>query len=404
MNLVTAQTKTISGLNDEIDTRLPSTLICFSHLRWDFVYQRPQHLLSRFATRFNVFFVEEPYWDATTSEGNLALTLQEDSLWVVTPHLPAGINEEEANRLQRKMLDKLIKTCKNNDLLFWYYTPMALSFSGHLTPGLVVYDCMDELAAFKNAPQKLKELEQKLIDKADIVFTGGHSLYKAKKHKHHNIFPFPSSIEKKHFEQARYNKQQPADQENIKGPRLGFYGVIDERFDVELLRGMAQARPHWNFIMLGPVVKINPNSLPQLSNIHYLGSKTYNELPLYLSGWDIALVPFMLNESTKFISPTKTPEYLAAGKPVISTPITDVVSPYGEEGYVEIASDAEGFIKAAEKLLQAPKDKWLARVDEFLNQQSWSLTYKGMMKEIVSTLSNKFSKSSIVTKSYSSLK
>jgi UDP-galactopyranose mutase len=201
MNMITAQTKQINGF-DEVETRLPSTLICFSHLRWNFVYQRPQHLLSRFASRFNVYFIEEPMWDAQ-GEPNLSFSLQEDSLWVVTPHLPAGTNEDEANSLQKKMLDKFLRNCKSNDLLFWYYTPMALSFSGHYKPGLVVYDCMDELSNFKNAPAKLRELEETLLDKADIVFTGGHSLYKAKKHLHSNIFPFPSSIDKTHFEQAR---------------------------------------------------------------------------------------------------------------------------------------------------------------------------------------------------------
>jgi UDP-galactopyranose mutase len=402
MNIITAPTKKMNGFNEEGETRLPSTLICFSHLRWNFVYQRPQHLLSRFATRFNVFFVEEPYYDAL-GDANLTLSLQEDNIWVVTPHLPAGIDEDETNRLQKKMLDKFLKNCKANDLLFWYYTPMALSFSDHHNPGLVVYDCMDELSAFKNAPQKLKELEQRLLDKADLVFTGGHSLYKAKKHRHTNIFPFPSSIDKKHFEQARNITCQPADQQNIPGPRLGFYGVIDERFDIELLKGMAEARPDWSFVILGPVVKISPNSLPRLANIHYLGSKSYNELPQYLSGWDIALIPFMLNESTKFISPTKTPEYLAAGRPVISTPITDVVSPYGEEGYVEIASNVEGFLEAAERLLKkARKEKWLQKVDTYLNQQSWSLTYKDMMKEIVHTLSTKHVKPEV--KKYSNIK
>jgi glycosyltransferase involved in cell wall biosynthesis len=388
---ITGQTKNFNGLIDEVPARFPSTLVCFSHLRWNFVYQRPQHLLSRFATRFNVFFVEEPYYDAA-GEANLSFALQDEDLWVVTPHLPAGTNEEDANRLQKRMLDKFLKNCKSTDLLFWYYTPMALKFSAHYNPSVVVYDCMDELSLFKNAPAELKELEHKLMTKADIVFTGGHSLYKAKKHLHPNIFPFPSSIDKKHFEQARVNTYQPVDQQNIKGVKLGFYGVIDERFDIELLRGMAEARPDWNFVILGPVVKINPDTLPRLENIHYLGSKTYNELPLYLSGWDIALVPFMLNDSTKFISPTKTPEYLAAGRPVISTPITDVVSPYGEEGYVEIAKDAEGFINAAERILSKEKEEWLQKVDEYLTKQSWSLTYKEMMKEIVQTLSTKFAK------------
>lgn len=388
--LLQPTTLTNGTLTSKIATKFPSTLVCFSHLRWNFVYQRPQHLISRFATRFNVFFVEEPIFD-TDKEANLTLTLQEENLWVVTPHLPGGTSADDTNRLLKNMLDKFLKNKEADDLLFWYYTPMMLSFSGHYNAGLTVYDCMDELSAFKNAPVELKKYEQDLINKADVVFTGGHSLYKAKKDCHSNIFPFPSSIDKKHFEQARTITQQPCDQANIPGPRFGFYGVIDERFDIELIRNVAAARPDWHFVLLGPVVKIDPATLPQAENIHYLGGKSYNELPNYLAGWDVAIIPFAINESTKYISPTKTPEYLAAGKPVISTPIQDVISPYGETGLVEIAADAETFIKAAEKLLVAEKASWLKEVDDFLSHQSWSLTYKEMMKEIGITLNSKFS-------------
>jgi UDP-galactopyranose mutase len=221
------------------------------------------------------------------------------------------------------------------------------------------------------------------------VFTGGQSLYEHKKHKHSNIYPFPSSIDKKHFEQARTIKDEPEDQKNIAGPRLGFYGVIDERFDIGLIEQMALQRPDWNFILLGPVVKINPDHLPRLHNIHFLGGKSYDQLPGYLSGWDIALIPFLLNDATRFISPTKTPEYLAAGVPVVSTPIRDVVRPYGEEGIVKIASDATGFIEAAETYMQTDKTKWLPVVDEFLADKSWSATFTDMMKKINTTIKNK---------------
>ena len=391
MNQSTVQYKltNTNTVTNKIGTKYPSTLVCFSHLRWNFVYQRPQHLISRFATRFNVFFIEEPFFD-TENETNLTLTLQDENVWVVTPHLPHGTSPEEADRLLKNMLDKFLKNKESDDLLFWYYTPMMLSFSGHYNAGLTVYDCMDELSAFKNAPPRLKRLEQDLLNKADVVFTGGHSLYKAKKNLHANIFPFPSSIDKKHFEQARTITQQPVDQANIPGPRFGFYGVIDERFDIDLIRDVAEARPEWNFVLIGPVVKIDPATLPQNKNIHYLGGKSYNELPNYLAGWDVAIIPFALNESTKYISPTKTPEYLAAGKPVISSAIQDVVSPYGDKGFVEIANDAEEFITAAEKLLDMPKTAWLNEVDQFLSSQSWSLTFKDMMSEITNTLNSKF--------------
>lgn len=374
-----------SGLSDNGQHQNPSTLICFSHLRWDFVYQRPQHLISRFATMFTVYFVEEPFHDAP-GESSLSITAKGNNLWIVTPHVPAGTQQEETERILKNLLDRALKYKNADDIIFWYYTPMALSFSGHYKPALTIYDCMDELSNFKNAPRRLKDFEDTLFKKADIVFTGGQSLYDAKKDRHYNIHPFPSSIDKKHFETARTFSKEPEDQKHIAGPKLGFYGVIDERFDIELIKNMALLRPEWNFVLLGPVVKISRESLPQLPNVHLLGGKRYEELPAYVSGWDVALIPFAINESTRFISPTKTPEYLAAGVPVVSTPIRDVVQPYGEKGIVKIAADAEGFVKAAEEYMHLEKSQWLPAADEFLADKSWSVTYMEMMKKINSTL------------------
>jgi UDP-galactopyranose mutase len=266
---------------------------------------------------------------------------------------------------------------------------MALKFSGHLTPAITLYDCMDELSNFKFAPPELKDLENELFQRADVVFTGGHCLYEHKRSRHHNIYPFPSSIDKKHFQQARQVKSEPEDQKNIPGPKLGFYGVIDERFDIDLVREMAEKRPDWHFILLGPVVKIDPATLPQLPNLHFLGGKSYDELPQYVSGWDVALIPFLLNEATQFISPTKTPEYLAAGAPVVSSAIRDVVKPYGESGIVKIASNADEFIEAAEEYMQMDKQTWLPAVDEFLADNSWSNTFTDMMKKINATINHK---------------
>ncbi|HSU49875.1 MAG TPA: UDP-galactopyranose mutase [Segetibacter sp.] len=379
--------KTNNGYQLDGASNNPSTLICFSHLRWNFVYQRPQHLLSRFATIYTVYFVEEPFHDAQ-GEPTLSFTPKSDNLWIVTPHLPARISQEETERLQKNLLDKFLKSKNLDDLIFWYYTPMALAFSGHIKPALTIYDCMDELSHFKNAPARLTDFENDLFKKADIVFTGGQCLYEYKKDKHKNIYAFPSSIDKKHFEQARTVKEEPVDQKNIKGPKLGFYGVIDERFDIELIKNMAELRPEWNFVLLGPVVKINPNSLPHQPNVHLLGGKNYDELPKYVSGWDVALIPFAINESTRFISPTKTPEYLAAGVPVVSTPITDVINPYGDKGLVKIGSTAEEFIAAAEDYMMMNKENWMPEVDEFLADKSWSSTFMEMMKKINATLAS----------------
>jgi len=366
-------------------------LVCLSHLRWNFVYQRPQHLLGRCAKNRRVFFVEEPILSADT-DWWLDVSIHESGVWVIVPHLSEGTSEATAQTAQQAMLDDLFRAADISQYILWYYTPMAVSFTNHLKPLAVVYDCMDELSAFKGAHPDLKANENQLLKRASVVFTGGHSIYEAKQHQHDNIHPFPSSIEKEHFAIARNLSEEPADQKDIPHPRLGFYGVIDERMDIELLAGMAQARPDWHLVIIGPVVKIDPATLPTHPNIHYLGGKSYQELPAYLAGWDIAMLPFAINESTKFISPTKTPEYLAAGKPVISTPIRDVVRPYGENGLVRIASNSEEFVACAEEIFSESSDvrtKWLSEVDAFLADNSWDNTLGEMLALIERAIDGK---------------
>jgi UDP-galactopyranose mutase len=368
-------------------------LICFSHLRWGFVYQRPQHLLTRFAKHTRVFFFEEPIMHNGLDE--LKVTNESKNLYVVVPHLQND-KDECHNIRQQRLLHHLFKSMKVNQFFSWYYTPMALPFTEHLSPEFVVFDCMDELSAFRFAPAELKNREKQLLEKADIVFTGGHSIYEAKKDQHSNIHPFPSSIDKQHFVLARAIKKDPEDQANIPHPRFGFAGVIDERLDIDLIAKIAEARPDWHFIMIGPVVKIDPASLPNLPNIHYMGGKDYKELPKYIAGWDVAIIPFAMNESTKFISPTKTPEYLAAGKPVISTPIKDVVRPYGDNKLVQIAATAEEFINCAEKELKKRSRKtWLIKVDNFLSGNSWDRTWSQMVRQIENIFSSQTSSNSI---------
>lgn len=352
-------------------------LICFSHLRWDFVYQRPQHLLTRFSDSSRVFYFEEPIFGSENPY--LDVNKPDLNIWVITPHLNWGVPEENFYLQQKLLLDDLITDHGINDYILWYYSPMAMSFTSHLQPCLTIYDCMDELSAFRFAPPSLTKNEELLFSKADIVFTGGHNLYNSKKHKHPNVHAMPSSIDKEHFAAARDLCVAPDDQKPIAHPRLGFYGVIDERMDLELVGSVAGLYPDWNFVFLGPVVKIDPRLLPKNKNIHYLGSKTYDELPSYLSGWDIAIMPFAINGSTEFISPTKTPEYLAGGKPVISTPIKDVIEPYGNLGLVEIVKNAEGFCRAAANILKKDdSEPWLKEVDRYLSNISWDKTWGSM--------------------------
>jgi glycosyltransferase involved in cell wall biosynthesis len=370
----------------------PTTLICFSHLRWNFVFQRPQHLMSRFARDMNVIFWEEPVDIGTRETAYLQVREAHDAtnVRIAVPHLPQGMPEDAREAALMRLLGAHIASFRGA-LVAWYYTPMMLPFSRHIDADVTVFDAMDELSKFKFAPVKLLDLEQELIDRANIVFTGGSSLFEAKKDRHDNIHCFPSSVDRVHFLKARARQFDPADQEDLPKPRLGFYGVIDERFDSELLDKAAEMRPDWSFIMVGPVVKISEEDLPKRPNIHYLGSKTYDQLPAYLSGWDVALMPFAMNESTLFISPTKTPEYLAGGKPVVSTPIRDVVRHYGHLEGVKIADNAEDFVAQCEKALALSGQRggdWLAEADLMLSATSWDTTQArmaGLIEELLGT-------------------
>ena len=368
----------------------PTTLICFSHLRWNFVFQRPQHLMCRFAHEMNVIYWEEPVEIGARETAYLEVREARDAanVRIVVPHLPQGMPEDAREAALKRLLDAHVASIRG-PLIAWYYTPMMLQFSKHLTPDVTVYDAMDELSKFKFAPEHLLDYEQELIDRADLVFTGGSSLYEAKKDRHPNVHCFPSSVDRAHFCKARARLFDPADQEDLPRPRLGFYGVIDERFDTELLAKVAEMRPNWSFVMVGPVVKINEEDLPKRPNIHYVGGKTYGELPSYLWGWDVALMPFAMNESTQFISPTKTPECLAGGKPVVSTPIRDVVRHYGQLEGVKIADNADDFIAQCERAMELsrnPESGWLAEADLLLSSSSWDTTQARMAGLIADVL------------------
>ena len=360
------------------------TLICFSHLRWNFVFQRPQHLMTRFAQTKRVIVFEEPM-AADDGVGAWLEVREDQGVTVATPRLPTGLSAEAATDVLRALLDGLVAERGVEKPIAWYYTPMMLAFSRHVAEGAaaVVYDCMDELSNFKFAPESLRQLERDLVGLADVVFTGGYSLYEAKRGWHTNIHPFPSSVDRTHFGKARTltDADAPADQAALPHPRLGFYGVIDERMDLQLLGELADAHPEWSIVMVGPVVKVDQADLPRRANIHYLGGKSYAELPAYLAGWDVALAPFAINESTRFISPTKTPEYLAGGKPVVSTGIVDVRRHYGELEAVCVADTHEAFIQGCEAALALGKAKtstWRDAVEVALAELSWDKTYARM--------------------------
>lgn len=383
-------TKNISATTFDSHLESFDAVICFSHLRWAFVFQRPQHLMTRFSKRIPVLFFEEPIVSPDTPVPRLEVR-QEGEVRVATPHLPPGLSESATADAQRVMLDALIAQHGIERALLWYYTPLSLAFSDHLAPGATVYDCMDELTGFLGAPrERLRSAEEQLMARTDVVFTGGHSLYEAKKQLHANAHAFPSSVDAGHFGTARRHLPEPADQVAIPHPRIGFFGVIDERMDVALIGQLAALRPDWHIVLIGPVVKIDPETLPRAANIHYLGSKAYAELPAYVGSWKVALMPFAINDATRFISPTKTPEYLAAGRPVVSSPIIDVVNDYGSKNLVAIAADAAGFAEEINRILGGEQRRgWLSDVDAALANLSWDTTCERMLVRVNEAVTQK---------------
>lgn len=369
------------------DTR--PVLLVLSHLRWDFVFQRPQHLMTRAAGAHEVVFFEEPVVE-DGAEPRLDCFERANGVLVARPVLPRGLSPEVSVAAQRALLETLLAPRAGRPLVAWFYSPMFVALAGQIAADVVVYDCMDELSAFRGAPPEMIEMERRLLARADLVFTGGRSLYEAKRRRHRSVHCFPSSIDARHFGQARrggapqgaHALPDPASQRDLPRPRLGFFGVVDERMDLDLVAELAALRPDWSLCMIGPVVKIDPASLPQAANIHWLGGRDYAELPGYLAHWDLGFMPFALNESTRFISPTKTPEFLAAGLPVVSTAVTDVVRDYGDPGLVEIAQDAKEMALKAEMLLQRPRETWLARVDARLAATSWDRAW-GRMETLI---------------------
>lgn len=366
--------------------RTRPTLLCLSHLRWGFVYQRPQHVMSRLARDYDVIFFEEPVFEDLAEDRatpRLDHSQPAPGIEVIVPRLAHGLSEQQIAEAQRQLLDEMLLARGDAELLLWYLTPMSLAFTDHLKGNVTIFDCMDELSAFRGAPVRLVDMERELMSRADVVFTGGYSLWEVKQRQHDNAHPVPSSVDITHFAAARDGLADPVDQAGIAYPRMGFFGVIDERFDIELVEKLATLRPDWQIVLIGPVVKIDPATLPQLPNIHYLGGKSYDELPAYLAGWDVALMPFAINESTRFISPTKTPEYLAGGCPVVSTPIHDVIRGYGQSGAVTIADTAGAFVAAIDAALGLKGSaEFLQSADAALDGMSWDTTSRFMKEQI----------------------
>ena len=356
-------------------------LICFSHLRWQFVTQRPQHLLNRAAKTFQVIYWEEPDYSAAQLQPALHVEGEAGGVGVVRPILPASGDEASHDNAQQVLLKHFVLDLAKPVAVAWFYTPMAMGFAASLPCETIIYDCMDELAAFAGASPRLTLLERRLMRHADIVFTGGRSLQRAKQSLHPNVHCFPSAVDRDHYAQARRPGQpEQADQAAIPHPRIGFFGVLDERLDTDLVAALADRRPDWQFVFIGPLAKIDDDDLPHRPNVHFLGPKPYSQLPSYIAHWDAGLMPFAMNEATRFISPTKTPEFLAAGVPLVSTPIADVVSSWS--GVVRVAAGPDAVEAALQRVLHQPRETWLAQVDLALAGISWDDSWAAMNKLI----------------------
>lgn len=355
-------------------------LLVFSHLRWNFIFQRPQHLMTRFAKHRRVFYIEEPMFE-DVSFPKIHTHQSEEGVFVITPYLPqAFVNrKQDQDMVLTILVDELLLARNIRNFTTWYYSPSYLSFTRHLNPKHMIYDIIDDVTQAKINPLLLRDLEGELFEKANLVFTAGQSLYKAKRFRRPNIHAFPSSIDKVHFGQARVKNAEPQDQAQIAHPRIGFYGVLNERVDFTILSEIAALRPNYQFVLIGPVVNEQTTALPQAKNIHYLGQKSYRELPQYIAGWDVAMMPFVLSDRTRFVSPTNTPEFLAAGLPVVSSALEDVMSPYGEEQLVRIAHSATEFAAGIDSAMKDRKNiRWQVKVDSYLADISWDQTWQKM--------------------------
>ncbi|HEX2053018.1 MAG TPA: UDP-galactopyranose mutase [Actinomycetota bacterium] len=355
--------------------RQDTDLIVFSHLRWTFVWQRPQHLMARMSSPARTWFVEEP-WEADVAESRLCIEPHGNvtRVWLEVPRSTGHVNfGDPRGASYGRFLETLFH--KVSKPVVWLYTPMALELAQQRDPSLLVYDVMDDLASFKDAPEQLVLRSRQALAAADIVFTGGRSLHnKVVKQRPERTYLFPSGVEPEHYEPAMSLRKpdQP--------PVAGYVGVIDERVDLKLVGDLARELPDWEIRMVGPVLKVEQADLPQAPNITYPGKVEYRDLPEVMAGFTVGIMPFALNEATRSISPTKTLEYLAAGLPVVSTRVPDVVADY--TGVVEIASDAAGFARACISCTAESSHGRRERIAPVLHKQHWD-TIAGSMQNLM---------------------
>jgi len=367
-------------------------LIVFSHIRWNCIYQRPQNLMSRLAYHYRVLFIEEPIYEQTVSRyPTLEYSCQGPNIEVLTPRTgvpTAGFNQQQASILAPLLEEYLLANCIE-DYAIWFYTPMAYSFIDYLQPKAVIYDCTEIDSERDEDSMEWREMEEALVDHADTIFTSGPSLYDSKRDIHPNVHCLPNAVDMVHFSPERLLQTSHSStdvaqlQEKIGFPRLGFFGVIDERIDFDLLAKVAEARPDWNIVMLGPIKNVNESELPKYPNIHWLGMHSYERLPYFLATWDVCFLPYIVNDLTGFINPCQTLEYMAAEKPVVSTAIPDIAAMY--EDVAHFVHTPKQFIEQCETLLSHTAVERSALVSGMLTavwRMSWDNAVESVRREL----------------------
>ena len=360
-------------------------IICLSHLKWErTLFQRPQQLMQQMSHRRKVLYVAVcglREFLAALLRGRIRELYgrhNENLTYLNLPHLlffsRLPLIGPLASWLTASALKALARRRGLGEATLWLYFPRFVESLKHFPHRQLVYDCMDFFEGFSSTDAGIRDDEQRLLRQADLVFTGGKSLQRAREGVNPRTYCFPSGVEFEHFHQAAQTATAiPEDIQRLPRPILGYFGAVDERIDFALLASVCRQRPQWSVVLLGPRIMQQP--LPEsLPNFHYLGKKDYGQLPHYLKAFDVCLMPFVISELTQRISPTKTPEYLAGGKPVVSTAIPDVVADYSD--LVRIAQTPEEFIAMTEEALSASGSDTGAELQQQFQEKakakSWS--------------------------------
>jgi glycosyltransferase involved in cell wall biosynthesis len=378
-----------SGVKNVDGERIDYSIIVHSHLKWDWVWQRPQQFLSRLSKKHRVLFIESPDAVDGLAASKVALREVDDypNVVVLQMQMPASqlADREWADNERRRLLQSVLAGPLGRSfqsVVQWFYDPMAVTaFAGQMNERAIVYDCMDQLSQFKFAPPELVRRERELLALADVVFAGGPKIWEEKRKYNSNCFSYGCGVDLAHFAQAREQDcVVPADVRDLPGPTFGYIGVVDERLDYDLIDKLAKANSTGSVVMVGPSTKVDPAMLPRRANIHWLGGRDYSLLPNYAKAFNVCLMPFALNEATEFINPTKALEYMATATPIVSTPIRDVVRQFSD--IVSVAASPTEFIAACARAAKQPDQSAIRGGVELARKNSWESIVRKLQAHI----------------------